>query len=74
MIKLSYTKPAVLESFRDVLCREVENKSKFSISLFFSCAVVITFTFKYENCYAGLDLIEKVIKLFNFDYCEICFD
>lgn len=74
MVKLSYTKPAMLEAFRDVLRHEVENKSKFSISLFFRCAVVITFTINYENCYAGLDLIENVIKFFKFDYCEICFD
>ena len=74
MIKLSYTKAALLESFRDVLCREVENKSPFSISLFFRCAVVLTFTINYKNCYAGLDLIENVIKFFNFDYCEICFN
>lgn len=74
MIKLSYTKPAMLESFRDVLRREVENKSEFSISLFFRCAEVLTFTINYENCYDILGMIEKCIKPFNFDYCEICFD
>lgn len=73
MIKLTYTRAAMLTSFRDVLSFEVETKSAFSISFYEKGVEVLTLSPKYEEDSDVLGSIEKFLHMSNFDYCEVIF-